>query len=99
MADLLPELGGSERQAGQDSEPAGPGNLGHQLRPRDPAHPGLEDWDLDAEEIGEGGSQHRASCLPDLTRSAGDGGPQRAEVYGQPILVVGLAPQFIPQLK
>jgi hypothetical protein len=49
LGDLRAQRLGWLQQPGEDAEPAALGDLGDQLRSRDPAHARLQDWMLDGE--------------------------------------------------
>ena len=54
----LAQLVGRDVQPRENPERPGPADLGHQLRPRDPAHSGLQDRIFDAEQVAERGAEH-----------------------------------------
>ena len=57
LEDRVLELVVGHGRAGQDAETAGVGRAGHEARPGDPAHPGLDDGVADAGELGQGSAQ------------------------------------------
>jgi hypothetical protein len=75
-------LTGVEPKSAQDTEAAGAGDFGDELRTGDAAHAGLEDGNGDAEKVGERSSElHRGpheSCLSSHTATVNHLFPARS---------------------